>query len=114
MLAVIALFFLVSAIALFVLSERRQKSSGIPSGRLIYTDMRGWGKPAEPLYDPVLNLVGKPDYLVENGKHIIPVEVKTSRPPEVTLRLASLPARRLLPACPAGLQDSTSLWHPPL
>jgi CRISPR-associated exonuclease Cas4 len=82
MLTFIGLLCILLAIALYVASEQRQKSAGIPTGRLIYTDTRGWGELEEPLYDPEMNLVGKPDYLVENGGQIIPVEVKTSRPPD--------------------------------
>jgi CRISPR-associated exonuclease Cas4 len=33
----------------------------------------------EPLYDPELGLVGRPDYLVKQGESVIPVEVKTGR-----------------------------------
>jgi CRISPR-associated exonuclease Cas4 len=54
----------------------------MPGGRLIYTDTRGWGALEEPLYDAELGLTGKPDYLIEKGERIIPVEVKTSSPPE--------------------------------
>jgi CRISPR-associated exonuclease Cas4 len=50
----------------------------LPGGRVIYTDMRGWGPLEKPLYDPALGLTGKPDYLVEKKGMIIPVEVKTS------------------------------------
>ena len=83
MLAIFALLCFILAIALYFASERRQKSAGIPGGRLIYTDTRSWRALEEPLYDPELNLVGKPDYLVEKGEQVIPVEVKTSRPPDV-------------------------------
>lgn len=83
MLAIFALLCFILAIALYFASERRQKSAGIPGGRLIYTDTRSWRALEEPFYDPELNLVGKPDYLVEKGEQVIPVEVKTSRPPDV-------------------------------
>ena len=33
----------------------------------------------KPLYDPVHALTGKPDYLVEKGSRLIPVEVKTGQ-----------------------------------
>ena len=49
---------------------------------MIYTDTRGWSAVEKPLYDPVIGLTGRPDYLVKKGKDIIPVEVKTSRTPE--------------------------------
>lgn len=75
----IALIALLIAIILFWVSTQQRKHSGLPGGRVIYTDTRAWGKPVEkPLYDPVLGLTGKPDYLVQQGNQVIPVEVKSS------------------------------------
>ena len=51
----------------------------MPTGRVIYADTRGWGPVEQPLYDAELGLVGKPDYLVESGEQLIPVEVKSTR-----------------------------------
>lgn len=82
MLAILALLCLILALTFYVASQRHQKSAGLPGGRLIYADTRNWGRLEEPLYDPDLGLTGKPDYLVENGKQIIPVEVKSSRLPD--------------------------------
>jgi CRISPR-associated exonuclease Cas4 len=75
------LFFLLIALVLILLSGRQRQASGLPGGRIIYTDTQGWGKLEKPLYDAELGLAGKPDYLVEKGGHIIPVEVKTGRSP---------------------------------
>lgn len=69
------------ALVLFFLAARRRKASGLPGGRVIYSDTRRWDRLEEPLYDPILGLTGKPDYLVEDKDQIIPVEVKTSRAP---------------------------------
>lgn len=78
MLLVAALLFLA---ALFLLwqAARRQRAMGLPGGRVIYADTRGWGAVEQPLYDAELGLTGKPDYLVESGGKIIPVEVKSSQ-----------------------------------
>lgn len=73
------LALLLFALALLWVSSRRQRQSGLPGGRVIYTDTRGWGPVEKPLYDPALGLAGKPDYLVEKDGQIIPVEVKSSR-----------------------------------
>jgi CRISPR-associated exonuclease Cas4 len=78
---VLAFILLTLAIILFWQASRRQHSAGLPGGKIIYEDTRNWGQTSEPLYDPVLGITGKPDYLVEKGDHIIPVEVKSSRPP---------------------------------
>jgi CRISPR-associated exonuclease Cas4 len=70
---------LAASVALFFLARRTRQSAGLPAGRVIYTDTRGWGAVEKPLYDPEWNLTGKPDYLVEQGASIIPVEVKSTR-----------------------------------
>ncbi len=75
----LALALILIALLLLWISTRRQAEAGLPGGRVIYTDTRGWGPVEKPLYDASLGLTGKPDYLVEKGKQIIPVEVKTSR-----------------------------------
>ena len=75
----LALALIVIALALLWISARRQTQAGLPGGRVIYTDTRGWGPVEKPLYDQALGLAGKPDYLVEQGGMIIPVEVKSAR-----------------------------------
>jgi CRISPR-associated exonuclease Cas4 len=78
-----ALCFILFAIILFWQSGRAQKASGLPGGRVIYTDTRAWGNKVErPLYDGALGLTGKPDYLVEKNGRYIPVEVKSGRAPQ--------------------------------
>jgi CRISPR-associated exonuclease Cas4 len=76
----LALAFLIFILALVLLwqASRRQGAIGLPTGRVIYSDTRGWGTVEQPLYDAELGLVGKPDYLVETSGQIIPVEVKSS------------------------------------
>lgn len=75
----LAVLLIFVALWLFWQASRRRKSAGIPGGRIIYTDTRGWGAVEKPLYDPASGLTGKPDYLVDQGSQIIPVEVKSSR-----------------------------------
>src|SRR4030065_1760088 len=75
----LALLALLLALVLFWVSTRQRQNAGLPGGRVIYADTRAWGKPLEkPLYDSFLGLTGKPDYLVEEGDQIIPVEVKST------------------------------------
>lgn len=77
-----ALLALVALVLLWQ-AARRRKASGLPAGRVIYTDTRGWGTLEKPLYDPLHGLTGKPDYIIEQGEHWIPVEVKSAyAPPE--------------------------------
>ena len=78
-----AILLLIIAVVLLFQAGRTQKASGLPGGRVIYTDTRSWGSKVEkPLYDASLALVGKPDYLVEKNGRYIPVEVKSGRAPQ--------------------------------
>jgi CRISPR-associated exonuclease Cas4 len=70
------------ALIFFWQSARKQRSAGLPGGRVIYTDTHAWGPVEKPLYDRGLGLTGKPDYLVEKNGQIIPVEVKSGRAPD--------------------------------
>lgn len=78
----LALALLIFALVFFWQSNRQQKSAGLPGGRVIYTDTRGWGKVEKPLFYVALGLTGKPDYLIEKNRQIIPVEVKSGRAPQ--------------------------------
>ena len=78
----IALALILFAILFFLISGRQRKAAGLPGGRVIYTDTRGWGKLEQPLFYAGLGLTGKPDYLVQQNGQIIPVEVKSGRAPE--------------------------------
>ncbi|MCC6298026.1 MAG: CRISPR-associated protein Cas4 [Anaerolineales bacterium] len=78
----LALFLLLIAILFFWQSNRQRSEAGLPGGRVIYTDTRGWSNLEKPLFYAALELTGKPDYLVEQNGKIIPVEVKSGRAPE--------------------------------
>ncbi len=75
----IAVLLILIAVWLFWQARSRRESLGIPGGRIIYADTQSWGPVEKPLYDPASGLTGKPDYLVDQGDQIIPVEVKSSR-----------------------------------
>ncbi len=78
------LLALLVLLAIFLLwqSSRLRRQAGLPGGRVVYTDTRAWGPVEKPLYDHALGLTGKPDYLVDQGGQLIPVEVKSGRTPE--------------------------------
>ncbi|HQV93233.1 MAG TPA: CRISPR-associated protein Cas4 [Anaerolineales bacterium] len=78
----VAFFLLLLAFLFFWQSNRQRSEAGLPGGRVIYTDTRGWNKLEKPLFYAALELTGKPDYLVEQNGKIIPVEVKSGRAPE--------------------------------
>jgi CRISPR-associated exonuclease Cas4 len=77
----LGLFVLLLALVLFFISRIQRRASGLPGGRVVYTDTRAWGPVEKPLFDRDLSLTGKPDYLVEQDGKLIPVEVKTGRTP---------------------------------
>lgn len=78
----LALFLAFLAFIFFWQSNRQRSQAGLPGGRVIYTDTRGWGKVEKPLFYAALDLTGKPDYLIQKNGQIIPVEVKSGRAPE--------------------------------
>ena len=73
---------LILALVLYFIAGRKRRSAGLPGGQVIYTDTGAWEKVEKPLYDPVTEISGRPDYLVRQGKLVIPVEVKSGRTPE--------------------------------
>lgn len=79
MLAGLAVVIFVAGLALLWLAGRKRRAAGLPAGRIISADTRAWGPVDEPLYDRELGLTGRPDYLVQQGERLIPVEVKSSR-----------------------------------
>lgn len=76
--------FALLLLALVTALKARQwwQETHLPAGDILYTDTGAWYPQQEPLYDLELDLVGRPDYLIEqsNGR-IIPVEVKSSPSP---------------------------------
>ncbi|RLC62130.1 MAG: CRISPR-associated protein Cas4 [Chloroflexota bacterium] len=76
-------FFVLLALGLLLLwlAQRGRAHSGLPQGRVVYTDTGGWGRLERPLFSRRFLLTGKPDYLVADGADVIPVEVKSGRAP---------------------------------
>jgi len=72
-------FLILSGTLLYWISSRQRRSTGLPAGRLIYSDHKQWGEVEVPLYDSTFNLTGKPDFIVESDQGLIPVEVKSGR-----------------------------------
>ena len=93
LLVALAVLLLVAALARAA-ARRAGQSSGLPAGRLVYSDTGfavGRLRPAEkneegvrqerPLVSRRFGLTGRPDYLVRTKEGIIPVEVKSTRSP---------------------------------
>ena len=75
----IALFL--AGILLLSLARARRAQSGLPEGRLVYVDTSAWRRTERPLFSKAYRITGKPDYLVDDGHEIVPVEVKSGRAP---------------------------------
>lgn len=84
----IALGLALALLGLFVFLRARDmwSESGLPAGKVLYSDSGTWYPQSKPLFDRRLGLTGKPDYLVEAaGGQIIPVEVKSRNAPRKPL-----------------------------
>ncbi|WP_169237318.1 CRISPR-associated protein Cas4 [Candidatus Roseilinea sp. NK_OTU-006] len=77
----IAFALILVAIALLVIARRLRLRSGLPAGRVIYSDIGAWQRNERVLLSPTYGIAGKPDYLVRAGNDIVPVEVKSSPAP---------------------------------
>ncbi len=72
---------IIVSVVIFILAARLRHKTGIPAGRVIFTDASQWSKVEKALFDKELRLAGKPDYLVRNFKEVIPIEVKSGHAP---------------------------------
>jgi len=77
MLPLAIIIFLLGLILLWYANQRR-KASGLPIGQVIYSDTKKWEPVPAQLFDPVIGLTGRPDYLIRDDQQVIPVEVKSS------------------------------------
>lgn len=77
----VALALIVGAIALLIIAHWLRRRSGLPAGRVIYSDVGTWQRNERTLFSPTHGIVGRPDYLVRTGDTITPVEVKSSPAP---------------------------------
>jgi len=76
-----ALVLLIIGMAAIVLSRRARSEAGLPQGQVVYSDTSRWQRAERPLFSRRHQLTGKPDYVVREGRAIIPIEVKSSRAP---------------------------------
>jgi CRISPR-associated exonuclease Cas4 len=103
------------AILLFWQAADQRRKAGLPAGRVIYADASQWQRVDRPLYDPILRLTGKPDYLIEQGGKLIPVEVKSTRVGDAPYdsHIFQLAAYCLLVARQMGQRPAQGLIHYP-
>jgi CRISPR-associated exonuclease Cas4 len=77
----LAFLFLLASILLWLISRKTRAQTGVPDGRVVYSDAGAWQRNEKPLFSNRYGLAGKPDYLVKDGSAIIPVELKTGAAP---------------------------------
>lgn len=59
-----------------------RRKTGLPVGRIAYVDTGAWARCERPLFSKSHRLTGRPDYLVQKGRDLIPVEVKSGTSPQ--------------------------------
>ncbi len=74
-----ALLLLVLALVIIALAVWLRRSTGVPWAPLRYVDTDRWQQPERPLFSQRYGLTGKPDYVVQTSKGLIPIEVKPTR-----------------------------------
>ena len=67
------------ALVLILAALRLRRSTGLPWKRIVWSDTGAWQRAEQPLLARRYGLVGKPDYLMDAGRYLIPVEVKPGR-----------------------------------
>ncbi|MGQ9717323.1 MAG: CRISPR-associated protein Cas4 [Anaerolineae bacterium] len=77
MTALILLLLLFGAVILW-LARRLRARSGLPAGRVVAADVGSWRRPDRPFFSYRYRLTGRPDYVVDSGADLIPVEVKSA------------------------------------
>ncbi|OJV94688.1 MAG: hypothetical protein BGO39_23500 [Chloroflexi bacterium 54-19] len=74
------LIILAGAVWLARRSWLGQQASGLPAKvSVVYSDSGAWEKVAEPLFSATYGLTGKPDYVLQTKKGLVPVELKPTR-----------------------------------
>jgi len=76
-----ALILLGGGLLLLRRARRLHEQTGLPEGRVIYADTGAWDRCEKPLFSRRYLLTGKPDYLVDDRRAKIPVEVKSTPSP---------------------------------
>lgn len=78
---ILIIVLVIAALWMMLRGNRVQRNAGLPLGRILYSDPEVIGPPAKPFFDVETQLTGKPDYLVQEGQAVIPVEVKSGYAP---------------------------------
>jgi CRISPR-associated exonuclease Cas4 len=74
-----AFVLLMAGLVLLWLARRQRKTSGLPSGQIVYADIGAWKRCERALFSTRHRITGKPDYVVEDRGSVVPVEIKPGR-----------------------------------
>jgi CRISPR-associated exonuclease Cas4 len=85
-LAALFILLIASGLAILYWSRRKRERTGLPRGRVIYADTGAWKRCEKPLFSKRHLLTGRPDYLVEERRRVIPVEIKSALSPPTPYR----------------------------
>ena len=77
----IALGLLVLSLIVWGIARWQRSRLDLPSGRIIHIDTGRLRRPEGTLFSANYSLIGRPDYLVNQGGKIIPIEVKSGAAP---------------------------------
>ena len=107
------ILLVILAILFFVIAAKEKQKTGLPGGKIVYSDTNLWQKVEIPLYHPSLKLAGRPDYIVQQGNQFIPIEVKSGRTPKAPYdsHIFQLAAYCLLIENEYGIRPSHGLIH---
>ena len=78
---VLLILLIALAAALVFIAVWLRRRTGLPTGRVIYSDTGAWERNEQSFFSRKHQLTGKPDYLVRTGKGIVPVEIKSGDAP---------------------------------
>ena len=110
---VLAAALLAAAVVFFIQAARRQRQTGLPAGKVVYSDTGLWREVEKPLFDSLLGLTGRPDYVVDENGRLTPVEVKSTWAPPVPYdsHMYQLAAYCLLVEKKTGVRPAHGLLH---
>ncbi|MCX7860029.1 CRISPR-associated protein Cas4 [Chloroflexus sp.] len=75
----LGLALILCAVGILALAMILRRRSGLPWARVVATDAGTQHRLERPLFSARLGLTGKPDYILQRGQALIPVEVKPNR-----------------------------------
>lgn len=67
---------------LVVRSGANRRATGLPRGRVTYVDTGAWDRCERPMFSQRYRLTGRPDYVVQTRRGVVPVEVKSGVAPQ--------------------------------